>query len=145
MSSQVLPTTTFRCCRAAAAATARTQKRNLSSSQRLLLRPSSSATHQPRRKNGVVYAATPAQSRRWQSTDAAAAEAAAPLNPKIAGIVDQISQLTLLETADLVASLKVRFFLEGGQHTSTLRPPFFSSPFSSCPVWTGILTAVLST
>jgi large subunit ribosomal protein L7/L12 len=29
------------------------------------------------------------------------------MNPKIAGIVDQISQLTLLETADLVASLKV--------------------------------------
>src|SRR5947207_4855863 len=40
--------------------------------------------------------------RRWQSTDAAAT------NPKISGIVDQISQLTLLETADLVASLKVR-------------------------------------
>ena len=29
-------------------------------------------------------------------------------NPKIAGIVDQISQLTLLETADLVSTLKVR-------------------------------------
>ncbi|KAF2086405.1 54S ribosomal protein L12, mitochondrial precursor [Saccharata proteae CBS 121410] len=42
--------------------------------------------------------------RRWQSTDAAAA----PANPKIAGIVDQISQLTLLETADLVSSLKTR-------------------------------------
>lgn len=41
--------------------------------------------------------------RRYQSTDAAAA----PTNPKIAGIVDQISQLTLLETADLVSSLKV--------------------------------------
>ena len=41
-------------------------------------------------------------SRRWQSTDAAGT------NPKISGIVDQISQLTLLETADLVASLKVR-------------------------------------
>lgn len=40
--------------------------------------------------------------RRWQST-----EAAASTNPKIATIVDQISQLTLLETADLVASLKV--------------------------------------
>lgn len=40
--------------------------------------------------------------RRWQSTDAAT-----PTNPKIATIVDQISQLTLLETADLVASLKV--------------------------------------
>ncbi|KAK3943065.1 ribosomal protein L7/L12 C-terminal domain-containing protein [Diplogelasinospora grovesii] len=40
--------------------------------------------------------------RRHNSTEAAAA------NPKIAGIVDQISQLTLLETADLVASLKSR-------------------------------------
>ncbi|KAL0263062.1 54S ribosomal protein L12, mitochondrial [Diplodia seriata] len=45
--------------------------------------------------------------RRWQSTDAAAA-AAAPANPKIATIVDQISQLTLLETADLVSTLKTR-------------------------------------
>lgn len=43
-------------------------------------------------------------SRRWQSTEAAAA----PVNPKISAIVDQISQLTLLETADLVSSLKVR-------------------------------------
>jgi large subunit ribosomal protein L7/L12 len=41
--------------------------------------------------------------RRWQSSDAAA-----PANPKIATIVDQISQLTLLETADLVSTLKVR-------------------------------------
>jgi len=37
--------------------------------------------------------------RRNNSTEAA--------SPKIAGIVDQISQLTLLETADLVSSLKV--------------------------------------
>ncbi|KAJ5661733.1 uncharacterized protein N7477_009349 [Penicillium maclennaniae] len=47
---------------------------------------------------------TPA-SRRWESTEAAAA---APSNPKIAQIVDQISTLTLLETADLVSSLKTR-------------------------------------
>jgi len=39
--------------------------------------------------------------RRWASTDATT-------NPKVAGIVDQISQLTLLETADLVSSLKSR-------------------------------------
>ncbi|KAH0565638.1 hypothetical protein GP486_000970 [Trichoglossum hirsutum] len=38
--------------------------------------------------------------RRWQSTDSA--------DPKISGIVDQISQLTLLETADLVGLLKTR-------------------------------------
>lgn len=37
--------------------------------------------------------------RRWASD--------APANPKIATIVDQISQLTLLETADLVSTLKV--------------------------------------
>lgn len=46
-------------------------------------------------------ATTCPQQRRHNSTAAAA-------NPKIAGIVDQISQLTLLETADLVANLKVR-------------------------------------
>ncbi|KAL3475614.1 ribosomal protein L7/L12, C-terminal/adaptor protein ClpS-like protein [Aspergillus californicus] len=43
-------------------------------------------------------------SRRWQSTEAPAA----PVNPKITQIVDQISQLNLLETADLVSSLKSR-------------------------------------
>jgi large subunit ribosomal protein L7/L12 len=42
--------------------------------------------------------------RRYNSTEASAAA----VNPKISAIVDQISQLTLLETADLVASLKVR-------------------------------------
>ncbi|KAI1931699.1 54S ribosomal protein L12, mitochondrial [Ophidiomyces ophidiicola] len=64
-----------------------------------------------RQSPAVVRAAAPAYSasraRRWQSTDAAAA-AAAPVNPKITQIVDQISQLTLLETADLVSSLKTR-------------------------------------
>lgn len=45
--------------------------------------------------------AQPRIARRYQSTEAAAT------NPKISGIVDQISQLTLLETADLVTSLKV--------------------------------------
>ncbi|MCJ1422604.1 hypothetical protein MMC29_000484 [Sticta canariensis] len=38
---------------------------------------------------------------RWASTESA-------MNPKITVIVDQISQLTLLETADLVSSLKSR-------------------------------------
>ncbi|EME84615.1 uncharacterized protein MYCFIDRAFT_133468 [Pseudocercospora fijiensis CIRAD86] len=58
--------------------------------------------------NAFRYAASTApqrrQQRRWQSTEAAAAAS----NPKIAGIVDQISQLTLLETADLVSTLKSR-------------------------------------
>lgn len=55
------------------------------------------------RAAGGVRTAAIAQ-RRWNS------EAAAPANPKIAQIVDQISTLTLLETADLVASLKVSYF-----------------------------------
>jgi large subunit ribosomal protein L7/L12 len=46
--------------------------------------------------------------RRHNSTEAAAA------SPKISGIVDQISQLTLLETADLVASLKVALSARAG-------------------------------
>lgn len=41
--------------------------------------------------------------RRYNSTEAEAA----PVDPKISAIVDQIGQLTLLETADLVSSLKV--------------------------------------
>lgn len=52
-------------------------------------------------------------SRRWESTHATAAATAdgdttaISSNPKIISIVDQIGQLTLLETADLVSSLKV--------------------------------------
>ncbi|KAK6341313.1 hypothetical protein TWF696_008392 [Orbilia brochopaga] len=42
--------------------------------------------------------------RRWESS----AAAAAPANPKLVQIVDQISTLTLLETADLVGLLKDR-------------------------------------
>ncbi|KAI1330313.1 54S ribosomal protein L12 [Xylariaceae sp. FL0255] len=59
-----------------------------------------------RPSNASFRAATPffqntaSTQRRHNSTEAA------PVNPKIAGIVDQISQLTLLETADLVSSLK---------------------------------------
>ncbi|KIW73433.1 ribosomal protein L7/L12 [Phialophora macrospora] len=91
MSSQI-PSATYRCCQLAA----RTQKRSLSS--QCLRLSSISSVDQQRRRNNFK------QSRRWQSTDAATAST----NPKIAGIVDQISQLTLLETADLVASLKSR-------------------------------------
>ncbi|KAL2155987.1 hypothetical protein VTH82DRAFT_731 [Thermothelomyces myriococcoides] len=43
--------------------------------------------------------------RRYNSTEASSSPST---NPKISAIVDQISQLTLLETADLVASLKSR-------------------------------------
>ena len=47
----------------------------------------------------VVKASALPAARRWNST--------APTDPKIATIVDQISQLTLLQTAELVSSLKV--------------------------------------
>ncbi|EFY93400.1 54S ribosomal protein L12 precursor [Metarhizium acridum CQMa 102] len=60
-----------------------------------------------RQLRSVYSARAPAQmlqiastTRRFNSTEAA------PTNPKIAEIVDQISRLTLLETADLVSSLK---------------------------------------
>ncbi|AEO57559.1 hypothetical protein MYCTH_2126562 [Thermothelomyces thermophilus ATCC 42464] len=46
--------------------------------------------------------------RRYNSTEAASSSSSSTTNPKISAIVDQISQLTLLETADLVASLKSR-------------------------------------
>ncbi|KAM0285290.1 hypothetical protein ACHAQH_001479 [Verticillium albo-atrum] len=46
---------------------------------------------------------TPATARRHNSTEAAPAA-----NPRVETIVDQISQLTLLETADLVSTLKSR-------------------------------------
>ncbi|RHZ65171.1 mitochondrial 54S ribosomal protein bL12m [Aspergillus thermomutatus] len=57
------------------------------------------------RISSTTYLSQRTPSRRWNSTEA---QAAAPANPKITQIVDQISQLTLLETADLVASLKSR-------------------------------------
>ncbi|KAI9658503.1 MAG: hypothetical protein M1831_003941 [Alyxoria varia] len=48
------------------------------------------------------------QPRRCQSTEAASDNATGSTNPKVAGLVDQIGQLTLLETADLVKTLKSR-------------------------------------
>ncbi|KAI1100395.1 ClpS-like protein [Jackrogersella minutella] len=55
-----------------------------------------------RASTSFIQPTTSSIQRRHGST----AEVAA--NPKISGIVDQISQLTLLETADLVSSLKSR-------------------------------------
>ncbi|KAL1967324.1 hypothetical protein VTN77DRAFT_3370 [Rasamsonia byssochlamydoides] len=76
---------------------------------RYVVRPSTSSLRISASSSSSTYLSqrrrTPA--RRWQSTEASAA-APASTNPKITQIVDQISQLTLLETADLVASLKSR-------------------------------------
>lgn len=60
-----------------------------------------SAVRSLRAAGGVRVASATLAQRRWNSTEAAT-------NPKISTIVDQISQLTLLETADLVSTLKVR-------------------------------------
>lgn len=45
---------------------------------------------------------------RFNSTEAATTTAAAPVDPKISTIVDQISTLTLLETSALITELKTR-------------------------------------
>ncbi|KAL3419301.1 hypothetical protein PVAG01_09523 [Phlyctema vagabunda] len=66
--------------------------RSLRSSSSPLRISTASASFAQRRSNPT---STP---RRWASTESS----------KVAGIVDQISQLTLLETADLVASLKTK-------------------------------------
>ncbi|KAK3357587.1 54S ribosomal protein L12 [Lasiosphaeria hispida] len=58
--------------------------------------------------------------RRHNSTEA--------VSPKISGIVDQISQLTLLETADLVASLKSRLNIPDLPVGGFAAGPAFSGP-----------------
>ncbi|XXG96733.1 hypothetical protein Hte_003024 [Hypoxylon texense] len=55
-----------------------------------------------RPSKSFLQSTTPSIQRRHETT--------ATANPKISGIVDQISQLTLLETADLVSSLKVGLY-----------------------------------
>ena len=76
------------------------------------------------------------ETRRWASTETAASG-----NPKISGIVDQISQLTLLETADLVASLKVCYIV-----FSLLPPGRHQAPKpSSIPEHQTLLTPTLQT
>ena len=70
-----------------------------------------------------------APSRRWESTTAESAS-----NPKIASIVDQIGQLTLLETADLVSNLKASLF--------ALLQFFFLQNRTSCSAYEGVLTLI---
>ena len=62
----------------------------------LRLRPS-----HPRSISATIAYRSRLGARRWENTNAAVAD------PKVTQIVDQISQLTLLETADLVSTLKV--------------------------------------
>lgn len=74
---------------------------------RQLVRPSTTSCL---RLSTSTYLSQRTLGRRWESTQpegAAETAAAAPANPKITQIVDQIGQLTLLETADLVSTLKV--------------------------------------
>lgn len=74
------------------------------------LRTSSSTATPLRASSSLLQQQQQRVTRRYNSTDAAAA----PINPKISAIVDQISQLTLLETADLVSNLKVRIYHHAG-------------------------------
>lgn len=67
----------------------------------------------PQLRSASQFALPAAQSRfvlaaRFQSTESAPAENSAPVDPKISTIVDQISQLTILETSQLVKELKSR-------------------------------------
>ncbi|KAI9712030.1 MAG: hypothetical protein M1820_001739 [Bogoriella megaspora] len=72
---------------------------------------------------GSAITSRHATSRRWQSTEAAASS-----DPKISGIVDQISQLTLLETADLVSTLKTRLNIPDLPIGGFAAPPPGSGP-----------------
>lgn len=68
---------------------------------RQALRPATRIVGSPVFRAAVRFNATAADA-------AAAGEAAAPVDPKISAIVDQISTLTLLETSALVTELKTR-------------------------------------
>ena len=69
---------------------------------------------------------TPA--RRWEST----ASAPSSTNPKISTIVEQISQLTLLETADLVSNLKVSLHVYWIRDLAIHWRPFTGPNHSHC-------------
>ncbi|KAL2400413.1 Large ribosomal subunit protein bL12m [Exophiala dermatitidis] len=114
------PSATYRCCRLAT----QIQKRSLSS--QCLRLSSTSSLNQQRRRTSPTQSL---RSRRWQSTEAAAA----PENPKIASIVDQISQLTLLETADLVASLKSRLNIPDMAFAAPAAAPGAGSAAAAAP------------
>ncbi|EHY58185.1 54S ribosomal protein L12, mitochondrial [Exophiala dermatitidis] len=114
------PPATYRCCRLAT----QIQKRSLSS--QCLRLSSTSSLNQQRRRTSPTQSL---RSRRWQSTEAAAT----PENPKIASIVDQISQLTLLETADLVASLKSRLNIPDMAFAAPAAAPGAGSAAAAAP------------
>ncbi|KAL2425186.1 Large ribosomal subunit protein bL12m [Exophiala dermatitidis] len=114
------PSATYRCCRLAT----QIQKRSLSS--QCLRLSSTSSLNQQRRRTSPTQSL---RSRRWQSTEAAAT----PENPKIASIVDQISQLTLLETADLVASLKSRLNIPDMAFAAPAAAPGAGSAAAAAP------------
>lgn len=74
--------------------------------QRPIIQLRNASTSYAFSRRHTISARQSQQQWRWQSTESIA-PAASSDNPKIASIVDQIGQLTLLETADLVQSLKV--------------------------------------
>ncbi|KAL9111247.1 MAG: hypothetical protein Q9227_004325 [Pyrenula ochraceoflavens] len=88
-----------RCCRRALRSYGQNSSIPRAISSRCLRYASTQSLSSPRHHKSI------SRQRRYQSTNASPAS---PINPKISAIVDQISQLTLLETADLVSSLKSR-------------------------------------
>lgn len=70
------------------------------------------------RPAAVKFACPAPAARRWYS-DAAPT---APVDPKIKSIVDEISTLTLLQTAELVTSLKVCFLIPNSMASTWLDP-----------------------
>ncbi|CAG9937644.1 hypothetical protein V2G26_013681 [Clonostachys chloroleuca] len=85
----------------------------------------------PTARASAQFLRVSATTRRFNSTEAAAT------NPKIQTIVDQISQLTLLETADLVSSLKTKLNIPdlpvGGFAAAPAAPAAAEEPEEAAP------------
>ncbi|EPS38258.1 hypothetical protein H072_8023 [Dactylellina haptotyla CBS 200.50] len=79
----------------------------------------------------IVRKSCPQHQRRWDSTSAAGAGAA---NPKLVQIVDQISTLTLLETADLVGLLKERLNIPDSLLAAPAAPAGAAPAAAAAPV-----------
>lgn len=107
-----------RCCQCAFQNCMRTSQ--IFPSRTLTTAPRTSSIERQRRRF--------ATSRRGQAT---AATSSGSSNAKISNIVDQIGQLTLLETADLVSTLKVGYFLilSGTSISKHVRPDSISPTF----------------
>jgi large subunit ribosomal protein L7/L12 len=82
----------------------------------------------------ATVAAAPAHAARWYSDEAASVPgAAAEVSPKIRGIVDQISSLTLLEVADLCSVLKTELNIADAAPMAFAAGPAAAAPADDAP------------